>query len=750
MNLTPSAQPPTNHYDRPIPGREFILGLFGQVKQNLNREQIAQALKLNDAEQKEALRRRLRAMERDGQLSFNQRRGYQAIDPKLLVTGVISLHADGFGFVSYSETDKDLFLAKNQLSHVFDGDIVQVLLDGESHKRSNHKLIKIITRNTCHLAGVLKRQGQDFVLIPDNSKVPQKVQVAHCSLAEASVGQYVNAKISHYANFRQSTQVQITEVLGHPNSAGMETKLALRRHGITEQWSDIVTAQAKSLGSVVSEQDKLSRVDYRKLPFVTIDGADAKDFDDAVYGEKTAAGDWRLLVAIADVAHYVQPNDVLDLAAQERATSIYCPGQVIPMLPEALSNGLCSLNPHQDRLVLVCEMIISPHGVVTKSAFTEGLIHSHARLTYDQAHAVIAKPNSNMAKKVTQAQTDIAPLIKNLHGLYLVLSAARRQRGAIDFDSQELQLKLNKNSKIVNIAAIVRNDAHKMIEEFMLSANVATAQFLAQHQIPAMFRVHAGPQEKKLQLLRAFLLEKGLTLGGGDKPSPKHYNQLLAKINHRSDASVIRTLLLRSQSQAEYSVNNQGHFGLAYDAYAHFTSPIRRYADLITHRAIRAKIRTQSRNQEKSGLQKMFSFFSLTSFAHKALSKKTYPYDADSIAALSSHCSAQARKANDISREVESALKCAYMEKYLGDAFVATISGVSSIGFFVELDNTGVEGLVPVASFSQGEFIFEAAKQKWQSERQQFSLGDRVNVSLKNVDVRQRKMTFDLASLTVH
>ncbi len=419
------------------------------------------------------------------------------------------------------------------------------------------------------------------------------------------------------------------------------------------------------------------------------------------------------------------------------------------MLPEALSNGLCSLNPHEDRLVLVCDMTISQAGQVTHAEFNEGVIHSHARLTYTQAHTMLSKPNTGHANKFAEPNADVTPLIKNLHALYVDLNAARTLRGAIDFDSQELALKLNKNQKITHIEPIERNDAHRMIEEFMLAANVCTAEFLAKHKIPSLFRVHAGPQQKKLQVLRALLAERGLQLGGGEKPTPADYNKLLSTIRQRSDASVIRTLLLRSQSQAEYSANNHGHFGLAYETYAHFTSPIRRYADLVTHRAIRAKIQAKQQN----GLQRVISFFNVfankTTTNHK-LAKKAYPYSQESIETLSLHCSAQSRQANDISREVESALKCSYMKPYIGDTFTATISGVSSAGFFVELDSTAVEGLVPVSSFSQGEFDFNAAKQQWSNNKQKFSMGERVSVTLKSIDFRQRKMCFSLAQITFH
>ncbi|WP_198673641.1 ribonuclease R [Algibacillus agarilyticus] len=761
--MKPTAEQSTPRtYENPIPDRDFILSLFNQSKKHLTREQIASELSLTTPEQKEALRRRLRAMERDGQLMFSKHTGFEVIDPKRLVSGVISIHPDGFGFVNIGEDEKDLFLPQNQISHVFDGDVVMVLLapvDSNS-KRPQNRLLKILEHKTTHIAGLLKKQGQDYILIPENNKITKKIDVDGNALLNAQVGEYVNAAIKYYPTYRQSTKVEITEVLGHPHSAGMETKLALRRHGVSDVWPDELISQAKNLGDKVLEQDKLSRVDYRALPFVTIDGADARDFDDAVYCQPIEQGHWQLLVAIADVSHYVKPDDVLDLEAQTRATSIYCPGKVIPMLPEALSNGLCSLNPHEDRLVLVCDMTINDEGIVIKSTFTEGVIHSHARLTYDQAYGIVARSGASLTEVmsesvmakietlVTDSMQAITPQITNLHTLYLKLLNARQLRGAIEFETQESMLNLDEQNKIESIEPILRNDAHRMIEECMLCANVATAQFLAEHKIPGLFRIHAGPQLKKLNALRAFLLEKGLELGGGDKPTPQHYNALLAKIDAREDARVIHTLLLRSQSQAEYSPSNQGHFGLAYDAYAHFTSPIRRYPDLITHRAIRAKIQAMSNGQknadETSNWQRLLSFLSLDKLSRKKLCKKAYPYDFEIVEKLSAHCSEQSRKADDISREVDSALKCAYMEDFIGETYRATISGVTSFGFFVELDELGIDGLVPIMSFSAGEFVYDAATQKIADEDQSFALGDRVDVVLKTVDLRQRKMEFEL------
>jgi ribonuclease R len=702
------------------------MNTVAKVRKNLNREQIANALGLDNPEQKEGLRRRLKAMERDGQIMLNKHNSYHLIDKALLVTGTVSIHPDGFAFVSYSATEKDIFLPAGQVAHLFDGDVVQVLMAPVSAgRRGQHKLIKVIERKTTHIVGELKRKGNHYFLIPENCKITHKVDVDNQQLLNAKVGQYVNAEIIKYPSYRQATFVQITEVLGHPQDPGMEIKVALRRHGISADWDSELLAQADKLGTKVAEKDKVSRADYRDLPFVTIDGADAKDFDDAVYCERDESGDWRLLVAIADVSHYVRPNDLLDQEAQSRATSIYFPGHVVPMIPKALSNGLCSLNPNVDRLAIVCEMTINSHGLMTSADFCEAVIHSHARLTYDQANAVVThkgkntKGESKLAKQVNDTTPGVVPYIEDLHTLYNVLKPARSKRGAIDFDTQELKFNLNKKQKITSMSPVIRNDAHKMIEEFMLCANVATADFLQTHKIPALYRSHEGPKQKKLTLLRTFLSEKGLVLGGGEKPASHHYNQLLNNIDHRGDASIIRTMLLRSQSKAEYSPKNEGHFGLAYDAYAHFTSPIRRYPDLLAHRAIRAKI-----NSRKSTLQLALSCFTRT----KGIANKGYPYDSKAMAELGMHCSNQSRQADEVSREVENWLKCQYMQKFTGESFAATISGVTSFGLFVELDQMGVEGLIHISSLN--------------GSVEGYALGDNVNVVLNKVDLQQRKIDF--------
>ena len=694
--------------------------LWAKKKNNLTREQIADALDLYSEQDKEALRRRLRAMERDGQLMFDKYKGYALMDESLMVSGPISIHQDGFGFVTYSDSEKDLFITAGELSHVFDGDIVQVLMSPSgSGNRSFNKLIKVLERNTTQIVGILKRKGEDFYLVPDSSKISHKVDVDDRKMMDAKAGQLVNTDITEYPTFRQNTLVKICEVLGHPEDPGMEITVALHRHGLVEGWTDEEFDHAEACGSEVAEEDKVGRADYRDLSFMTIDGADARDFDDAVYCERKNNGEWRLMVAIADVSHYVRPDDVLDVEAQTRATSIYFPGHVVPMLPETLSNGLCSLNPDVDRLAIVCDMTINAKGLVIRSEFSEGLIHSHARLTYDQANAVAVKRQSKMARDVANSNPDIIEHIKNLHDLYQVLIPARSKRGAIDFETQELKFNLNKNKKIASMSPVIRNDAHKMIEEFMLCANVATANFLDEHKIPSLFRSHDGPTDKKLTALREFLSEKGLVLAGGEKPTSQHYNQLLTKIVDRGDASIIRTMLLRSQSQADYSPKNDGHFGLAYDAYAHFTSPIRRYPDLLAHRAIRAKMA----DKKKSTFQRLKS-----RIVNGRAGNAAYPYNKKDMKELGIHCSNQSRQADEVSREVENWLKCQYMQKFSGDSFSATVSGVANFGLFVELDEMGIEGLIHSTNLENQDTEYE--------------LGDKLEVVLNKVDMKQRKIDF--------
>ncbi len=740
-------------YDTPIPSRTFILDLLDKHKRPLNRDQLAKALKLSGKEQKEALRRRLRAMERDGQVLYCQRQGYSILDQSDLLCGRITGHRDGFGFLTINETDDDLFVPHSQMRQVFDGDSVQVRISGVDRRgRKEVCIVKVLERCLTQVTGRLAIEQNSYFLLPENCKTANKISLDQNQLMGATVGQYVVATIVEYPSHRANAFGRITEVLGDATAPGLEIDLAIRNHDIPNQWPKKATLAANHLGVTVKAADKRHRVDLRSLPFITIDGDDAKDFDDAVYCEPEKNGGWRLFVAIADVSHYVKPGSPLDREAQKRGTSVYFPGQVVPMLPEALSNGLCSLNPNTDRLVMVCEMTINRAGKMTAYQFSEGVIHSHARLTYNQVNALLTAPQSKAGKSVSRAHTKLIPHIKALHQLYGTLQQARSQRGSIDFDTKEVQFQFNRARKIEQIKPVLRNDAHRLIEECMLCANVATAQFLAKHKLTALYRIHEGPQQKKLDTIRGFLAENGLQLAGGNSPSPRHYDQILRRLGQRSDAKVIQTMMLRSLSQAEYSPDNLGHFGLAYTAYAHFTSPIRRYPDLLVHRAIRSVIRREERDHPM-----LKAFKSLTGIGRdhvvRVSGAKTldpshcYPYDKPTMESLAEHCSQVSRRADKASREVENWLKCEYMQDKVGTCLPGVISSVTHFGLFVELEDTQVEGLIHISTLNKDAYQFDQRKQCLLGERSKISyrLGDVVQIQIARVDINERKIEFILA-----
>ncbi|WP_299595454.1 ribonuclease R [uncultured Microbulbifer sp.] len=740
-------------YANPIPAREFIMSLLGESQKKLDREQLAKVLHLSDDDQKEALRRRLRAMERDGQISFDRRRGYSLIKPEDLVTGRVIGHPDGFGFLTSEESSEDLFLSDNEMLTVFDGDIVQARISGEDRRgRKTGAIVNVLERKTTHLVGRLQQEDGDYFLQPENTRIAHEIDLDSEHLKGAKPGQYVFVEVIDYPSYRYNAFGRVTEVLGNAMGPGMEIDVAIRSHEIPHNWPQDAIDAAKRLGSEVPQADKLHRADLRQLPFVTIDGEDAKDFDDAVYCEKDGSAGWRLFVAIADVSHYVAPETALDLEAQNRATSVYFPGRVVPMLPESLSNGLCSLNPKVDRLVMVCEMTINKSGKMTGYTFSEGVIHSHARLTYNQVNAFITAPESSQGRQTARQLKDTAPHIHALHQLYTALKKARSKRGAMDFEKPEVKFEFTEDRKIERIVPVVRNDAHKMIEEFMLSANVATADFLEKQKLPALYRVHDGPRDKKLTTLRAFLGEKGLKLGGGDKPAPTHYDQLLSSIGERPDAQTIRTMMLRSLSQAEYSPDNQGHFGLAYSAYAHFTSPIRRYPDLLVHRAIRSVIRQK---KPRNPIQRALGFVlgsgsapvQRFDSAETLDPGKSYPYDKAVMHTFATHCSSASRRADKASWDVEAWLKCEYMQDFIGDTFDGFVSSVTNFGLFIEINDVQVEGLIHISALKKDYYQFDAAKQRLVGERgrSSFAIGDSITVRVVRVDMERRKIELALA-----
>ncbi|MDG6403909.1 ribonuclease R, partial [Pseudomonas quasicaspiana] len=510
---------------------------------------------------------------------------------------------------------------------------------------------------------------------------------------------------------------------------------------------EAVLKEAAKLKPEVEEKDKENRVDLRHLPFVTIDGEDARDFDDAVYCEakpgklRLFSGGWKLYVAIADVSSYVKIGSALDAESQVRGTSVYFPERVVPMLPEQLSNGLCSLNPHVDRLAMVCEMTISKTGEMTDYVFYEAVIHSHARLTYNKVSTMLEQPKSSDARQLRGEYPDVLPHLKQLYALYKVLLGARHVRGAIDFETQETRIIFGTERKIAEIRPTTRNDAHKLIEECMLAANVATAEFLKKHEIPALYRVHDGPPPERLEKLRAFLGELGLSLHKGkDGPTPKDYQALLETVRDRPDYHLIQTVMLRSLSQAVYSSDNNGHFGLNYEAYTHFTSPIRRYPDLLTHRAIRSVIRSK---QDTPHVRR----------AGAAVIPKAriYPYDDAILEQLGEQCSMNERRADEATRDVVNWLKCEFMKDRVGESFPGVITAVTGFGLFVELTDIYVEGLVHVTALPGDYYHFDPLHHRLAGERtgRSFRLGDTVEVRVMRVDLDERKIDFEMAEKTI-
>ncbi|HCH22947.1 MAG TPA: ribonuclease R [Oceanospirillaceae bacterium] len=733
----PHAAREAQKYENPIPSREFILDLLRDRSGPATMKQLSFELGLFDLDEIEGLRRRLRAMERDGQLISDRKGAYGAISKMDLILGRVIGHRDGFGFLKPDDGSEDLYLHNRQMRMVLDGDKALVRLIGVDRRgRPEAGIVEVTERNTKQVVGRFSSEsGVNFVR-PDNQRISQDVMIAADSVLLAKAGQYVVVDITQQPTKRNQPIGKVVEILGEHMAPGMEIDVAIRNHGIPHEWPAEVVAQAATIAPQVAEADKGDRVDLRKLPFITIDGEDARDFDDAVYCRKKRLGGWRLYVAIADVSHYVRDDTPLDDEAHRRATSVYFPERVVPMLPEAISNGLCSLNPHVDRLVMVCEMTISAKGKLSGYSFYEGLIHSHARMTYTQVGAMldVRDPNSHSLR---QQHTTICQPVDELHRLYKVLRKARTERGAIDFETQETRIVFGEDRKIDDIVPVVRNDAHKLIEECMLCANVSTAKFLAKHKLASLYRVHKGPKPTKLENLRSYLGELGLNLPGGADPTPQDYQTLLEQVKDRPEADLVQTVLLRSLSQAVYTPENEGHFGLGYDAYAHFTSPIRRYPDLLVHRAIRSVIQSKQSSR----------YVKRISATNTKPSAPWYPYSTEQVAVLGEHCSMAERRADEASWEVDGWLKCEYMQGHIGDQFVGTINAVTSFGLFVNLDNVFVEGLVHISSLPGDYYHFDQAKNRLQGERtgRSFRLGDSLQVKVMRVDLDEKKIDFELA-----
>ncbi len=702
-------------YGRASPSREFILHYLEERGMPLTLDELCVEWRVDDDWELEALSRRLRAMERDGQLMRNRRDGYGLISKMNLVTGRVIGHAEGHGFLVPDEGGENLFLSPRQMRKLLHGDRAVTRVIGVDYRgRREGAVVEVLERNTETVVGrFCEERGVCFV-IPDNKRINQDIIVPSDGRGEAQAGQIVIAELIEQPGSKNRPLGRIKEVLGEHMAPGMEVRIAIASHGIPVDWPEAVVAEAWSFAETVPEEAIQGRTDLRATPLLTIDGITARDFDDAVYCEKRGHN-WRLLVAIADVSWYVRPDSALDQEGRKRGNSVYFPDRAIPMLPEALSNGLCSLKPDVDRLCLVCEMTLNGEGRLIRSRFVEAVMRSHARLTYETAAAIVADRNP----QVRAEYATLVPHLDRLYELYQLLRTSREKRGAMDFDTQETVIEYGADRKIERILPTERNDAHRLIEECMILANVASARFLQRHKMPGLYRVHEGPAEDRLNKLRAFLGELGLGLGGSDKPAPLDYCRLLEQVRDRPDAHLIQTVMLRSLAQAVYSPANAGHFGLALEAYAHFTSPIRRYPDLQVHRAIRHVLQ-----------------------GGKAAD---FTYSLADLAGLGEHCSMTERRADEAVRDALEWLKCEFMQDKVGQTFDGIITGVTGFGLFVELRGVFVEGLIHVTSLRNDYYQFDPVGHRLHGERsgQVYRLGDSVRVRVARVDLDERKIDFE-------
>jgi ribonuclease R len=726
MSQDPFQEREAEKYANPIPSREFILDFIAKREKPVSRDELATELKIEGEEQQEGLRRRLRAMERDGQLVFTRRQCYALPERLDLLKGTVIGHRDGYGFLRVEGRKDDLYLSSEQMKTCMHGDLILAQPLGADRKgRREARVVRVLEPRKGQIVGRYFMDAGIGFVVPDDSRMSFDILIPSEELMGARMGFVVVVELTQRPTRRTKAIGKIVEVLGDNMGTGMAVDMALRTHEIPYTWPPEVEKQIAGLKEQVPEEAKVGRVDLRDLPLVTIDGEDARDFDDAVFCEKKRGGGWRLWVAIADVSYYVRPPTALDAEARNRGTSVYFPSQVVPMLPEVLSNGLCSLNPQVDRLCMVCEMTISAKGKLTGYKFYEAVMSSHARLTYTKVW--------HMLQGDQELREQYAPLVKHieeLHNLYKVLDEARAERGGISFESEEAKFIFNAERRIERIEQTQRNDAHKLIEECMILANISAARFVEKAEEPALFRIHDKPSEEAITSFRTVLAELGLELPGGGKPEPRDYAELLTSIADRPDHEMLQTMLLRSMKQAVYDPENRGHFGLALQSYAHFTSPIRRYPDLSLHRAIKYLLAKEQ--------------------GHKGNSTETggWHYSMEEMLQLGQHCSMTERRADEATREVSDWLKCDFMQDQVGNIFPGVIASVTGFGFFVRLNDLFIDGLVHVSSLDNDYYRFDQVGQRLigESGGQTYRLGDRVEVKVEAVNMDERKIDFSLIS----
>ncbi len=711
--VDPMAEREAVKYEFPVPSREVVLAHLAQRGEPLSLKFLASELGVEGERDIESFGRRLRAMERDGQLLKNRRGRYGLLQKMDMVRGRVIGHPDGFGFLVPDEGGVDLFLPPKEMRGVLHGDRVVVRVAGVDNRgRREGTVVEVLERANATIVGRYSSENRIGFVVPSDKRISQEILIPHGDDMGARDGQIVVAAITEPPTSRSRPVGRIAEVLGDHMMPGMEVEVAIRMYDLPHNWPDAVLDEVAGLAPEVPAAAGEGREDLRSVPLVTIDGEDARDFDDAVFCERQGRA-FRLVVAIADVSAYVLPNTALDGEAYQRGNSVYFPNHVIPMLPEILSNGLCSLNPEVDRLCVACEMHIGASGKIEDYRFFRAVMRSRARLTYTQVAAMLVEQDAELRRHYDQLETHLG----DLYALYKVLHKARVARGAVDFELPETRIIYDAQRKIERIEPLVRNDAHRLIEECMLAANVSAAEMLAHHKIAVPFRVHAGPTAEKLTALREFLFELGLNLGGGPEPKARDYARLLISVEGRPDARLIHTVMLRSLSQALYTPDNIGHFALGYPNYAHFTSPIRRYPDLLVHRAITALLERRPGAATAAEAQVQGEHFSKTE-----------------------------RRADEATREVVRWLKTEFMVAKVGEPFNGIISGVTNFGLFVELEDIYVDGLVHVTALGNDYYHFDAAKHRLVGDRTRrtFRLGDPVRVRVVRVDLDEAKIDFEL------
>ncbi len=714
--IDPEAQLEAKRYQNPVASRTLLLETIKKNGMMMTQSSVFEALQVSE-DQQEGVSRRLSAMVRDGQLIQNRRGGYLPVDEKHFIRGHVIAHADGYGFLVPDEGGDDLFLSAKQMRGVLHGDHVVTTISGVDRRgRLEGSVISVIERANSTLIGRLFIEDGIAYIVPDNKRITQNILIPADMTGQATAGQIVKVEITSQPTKRREAVAKVVDIIGDHMAPGMEIEIAIHNHGLPYEFSDEAIRQAEKLGDKVKDNDKHGRMDLRSLPLVTIDGEDARDYDDAVYCEPHGNG-WKLIVAIADVAHYVDLDTPLDEEGYERATSVYFPGRVVPMLPEALSNGLCSINPDVDRLCMACQMFINKQGEIESYKFKEAVMRSHARLTYTQVAQALEDDGTG------EIAADIYPHIANLNELYQSLSATRIKRGTIEFDTTETMIHFTDDKRIESIRPTVRNEAHKIIEECMISANVCAAKYIAKSKYPCLYRVHEDPTDEKIEDLRGFLSDLNLKLGAPSrKISSNDYAELSEQITGRDDYHMIQTLMLRSMKQAIYKAENTGHFGLALTHYAHFTSPIRRYPDLLVHRALKHIIRKAK--------------------------AADYMYSQDRMAQMGEHCSTNERRANEATRDAEFALKCEYMLDKIGQDYDAHVTGVVPFGLFVELKEHFVEGLIHITTLPKDYYVFDPKAHLLVGDNRglQFGLNDNVRIRVSRVDMDDRKIDFELIS----